>query len=562
MRRAILPLAALVLVAQTDLPFRFVNRAAEAGIQAQIQCGGPEKKWIPEANGSGCAALDYDNDGRLDILIVNGAGMDRLREIVAGKPLAPSKSGVYLYRNLGDGRFEDVTVRAGLANPYWGTGANAADINNDGFTDILITTIGLDLLFRNNGDGTFTEIGKAAGLSREVRWHTGSAFGDYDGDGNLDLYIAGYVDIHSIALTGDAPVCNYRGLAAFCGPLGLKGERDILYRNNGDGTFTDVTKQAGVTDTDARYGFSAVFDDFNGDGKIDLFVANDSGPNYLYLNLGNGTFQESGLSSGVAFNGDGKTQANMGVAVGDYNNDGRLDILTTTFSEDYFPLFSQQAPGVFEDVSARAGLALPTLSLLGWACGFADFDNDGQRDLWLANGHVYPNAEKLGSTTYHQPVMLFQNRRGRFFAATDPISGAGKNSYRGGCSGDFDNDGKIDLFVLPIDGTPLLLSNRTSSPNSWIGFFLRGAPKNRDAIGARIRIEACGALQVETVRNGGSYLSRNDPRVHFGLGTCTKVDTATITWPGGRRQLLRAPAINRYLEVRQGGADFSLPASR
>ena len=554
MRRAILPLAGLTLIAQVQptAPFRFVNRAAEAGIQAQIHCGGPEKKWIPEANGSGCAALDYDNDGRLDILVVNGAGMDRLRGIVAGKPPASSKTGVYLYRNLGDGRFEDVTARSGLANPYWGTGANAADFNNDGLTDILITTIGLDLLFRNNGDGTFTEIGKSAGLSRDVRWHTGSAFGDYDGDGYLDLFIAGYVDIHSIALTGEPPVCNYRGIAAFCGPLGLKGERDILYRNNGDGTFTDVTRQAGVDDTAARYGFSAVFDDFNGDGKIDLFLANDSGPNYLYLNLGNGTFRESGLSSGVAFNGDGKTQANMGVAVGDYDNDGRLDILTTTFSEDYFPLFSQLEPGMFEDVSARAGLAVATIPLLGWACGFADFDNDGQRDLWLANGHVYPNAEKLGGTAYHQPVMLFQNRRGRFFAAQDPITGAGNNSYRGGCSGDFDNDGKIDLAVLPVDGTPLLLSNRTSSSNSWIGFLLRGAPKNRDAIGARIRIEACGSQQVETVRNGGSYLSRNDPRLHFGLGSCSQVDSATITWPDGSRRLLPTPAVNRYLEVRQG----------
>ncbi|MEO8127959.1 MAG: CRTAC1 family protein, partial [Bryobacteraceae bacterium] len=525
MRPFVILLAAWALLpGEQESPIRFANIAPAAGIQAQLQCGGPEKRWIPEANGSGCAALDYDNDGLLDLLIVNGTSMERLREVVAGRVPSAAKSGVYLYRNLGDGRFEDVTERAGLFNPYWATGANAADFNNDGFTDLLITTIGVDLLFKNNGNGTFSEIGKAAGISRQVRWHTGSAFGDYDNDGFLDLFIAGYVDVHSVRLSGEAPVCDYRGLKAFCGPLGLKGEKDVLYHNNGNGTFTDVTEPAGVNDAEGRYGFTAVFDDFNGDGKIDLFVANDSGPNYFYRNLGNGKFRESALSAGVAFNADGKTQANMGVAVGDYDNDGKLDFLTTTFSEDYFPLFRQQAAGIFEDVSNRVGLELPTIPLLGWACGFADFHNDGYRDLWVANGHVYPNADRLGGTSYLQPVMLFQNRRGRFSPVRDLAEGLPKNSYRGGCTGDFNNDGKIDLAVVPISGLPLLLENRTTGNHSWIGFSLHGTTSNRDAIGSQVRVESCGQVQFETVRNGGSYLSHNDSRVHFGLGVCSKVD--------------------------------------
>ncbi len=541
----------LLLLAVQEAPIRFEDTAAKAGIRANLQCGGPEKKWIPEANGSGCAAFDFDNDGLLDLLIVNGTTMDRLRQIVQGRIPTSTNSGIYLYRNLGEGRFEDVTSRAGLSNPYWATGANAADFDNDGNMDILVTTIGVDLLFRNLGNGTFREVGKLAGLSRQIRWHTGSAFGDYDNDGYLDLFIAGYVDINSVRLSGEAPVCNYRGLPAFCGPLGLKGERDVLYRNNGNGTFTDVTESAGVSDTDLRYGFTAVFNDFNEDGKIDLFVANDSGANYLYLNRGNGAFKDSALSSGVAFNADGKTQANMGVAVGDYDNDGRVDLLTTTFSEDSFPLFRQQSRGLFEDVANQAGLALPTIPLLGWACGFADFNNDGARDLWLANGHVYPNADQLGSTTYLQPISIFENRGGRFVPAPTAIPGLAKNSFRGGCVGDFNNDGKLDIVVLAIAGSPSFLLNRTADPNAWIGVSLRGNGSNRDAIGSKVRIESCGRTQFESVGNGGSYLSRNDSRVHFGLGSCPAVDLVEVIWPNGIKQTIRTPLVNRYLEIQQ-----------
>jgi hypothetical protein len=539
------PALAILTLAGSKTAIEFTEVATSAGIQAEMRCGGPEKRWIAEANGSGGAWLDYDNDGLMDLLIVNGSTMEQLRRIVAGRPLEPAKNGVYLFRNLGNGKFEDVTERAGLRNAYWGTGANAADYNNDGYTDILITTIGVDLLYKNNGDGTFSEAGAAAGLSRTVEWHTGSAFGDFDGDGYLDLYVAGYVDIHSISIGEPAPVCPYKGVSGFCGPIGLPAGHGVLYHNNGDGTFTDVTKRAGLDSVKPSHGFTAVFDDFNEDGKIDLFVANDSDPNFLFLNQGNGILKESALERGVAFNGDGRAQSNMGVAVGDIGNQGRLNILTTTFFDDYFPLFKQDKSGFYDDASSSAGLTMLTKRYLGWACGFADFDNDGRRDLWLANGHVYPQVAQ-----YFQPFVVLRNTGSAFaeaFRFPEPLN----NSYRGACSGDFDNDGRIDVAVLPIAGVPLLFRNTTSNSNSWAGFQLRGTRSNRDAIGASVQVESCGTTQFETVRNGGSYLSRNDPRLHFGLGGCTKVDCVTIKWPGGKVQVVRDLPANRYAVIEE-----------
>lgn len=536
---------AIVSLPNQESSIQFTDVATKAGIKANMRCGGPEKRWIPEANGSGVAWLDYDNDGLMDLLIVNGSEMQQLRRIIAGKTPTPPHDGVYLFKNLGNGRFEDVTEKAGLFNPYWGTGANAADFNNDGYTDILITTIGRDLLFKNNGDGTFTEVGKSAGLSQSISWHTGSAFGDFDNDGWLDLYITGYVDIHAFSFNEPAPVCQYLGMQVFCGPIGLKGEHGVLYRNNGDGTFTNVTKQSGVGDVNPAHGFSAVFDHFNQDSRIDLFVANDSDPNFLFLNQGNGTFKESALDRGVAFNVDGRAQSNMGVAVGDYDNTGKLDLLTTTFHQDYFPLFKRDKKGTFEDISSSVGLATVTMPYFGWACGFADLDNDGRRELWVANGHVYPQ-----SPAYFEPFTVFRNRAGKFSLAYNSPS-APNNSYRGGAAGDFNNDGKLDLVVLPISGQPLLLENETSNANSWIGMRVRGTRSNRDAIGASIRIEACGMMQFDTVRNGDSYLSHNDSRIHFGLGSCTKVDRVTINWPRGGIQVLKNVPVNRYIEIEE-----------
>ena len=527
------------------VPFQFSDVAEAAGIHAEMRCGGPEKRWIPEANGSGAAWLDYDNDGLIDLLIVNGATMEQLRRIVAGLPPASNPHGVYLFHNLGKGKFEDVTERAGLSNAYWGTGANAADYNNDGYTDILITNIGVDLLYKNNGNGTFTEVGAAAGLSRAIEWHTGSAFGDIDNDGYLDLYVAGYTDIHSISLSEPAPVCPYKGVPAFCGPIGLKAGHGVLYHNNGDGTFTDVTNRSGIGETRLAHGFTAVFDDFNRDGKIDLFVANDSDPNFLFLNQGDGTFKESALERGVAVNVDGRAQSNMGVAAGDFDNQGQLAVFITTFYDDYFPLFRQDKSGYFEDVALSAGLVSITKPYLGWACGFADFDNDGRRDLWLAAGHVYPRFPH-----YLQSFIALRNEGGSFAPAVS-YPAVPENSYRGGCAGDFDNDGRIDVAVLPIAGRPLLLHNDTSGSYSWIGLYLRGTRSNRDAIGSSVEVAYCGKTQFETVRNGGSYLSRNDPRLHFGLGNCANVDRVTIKWPHGAVQNITGLPVNRYATIEE-----------
>jgi hypothetical protein len=537
--------AAMLTLAGAPGAIQFSEVAAEAGVKAEMRCGGPEKKWIPEANGSGAAWLDYDNDGLLDLLIVNGSSMEQLRKVIAGGAPDPSSTGVYLFHNLGKGKFEDVTRRAGLANAYWGTGANAADYNNDGFTDILITAIGVDLLYKNNGDGTFTEVSAAAGLSRNVEWHTGSAFGDFDGDGRLDLYIASYMDLPALSLKEPAPVCPYMGFDAFCGPIGLKGGRGVLYHNNGNGTFTDVTKKAGLGDVRLAHGFTPVFDDFNHDGKIDLFVANDSDPNFLFLNQGDGTFKEVGLERGVAMNADGRAQSNMGVAIGDFDHRGRIGVLTTTFFHDYFPLFQQDAGGFFDEVAAAAGVAAATKDYLGWACGFADFDNDGQEDLWLANGHVYPL-----SANYNQPFVVLRNQGGRFAPAFQ-YPQAPNNSYRGGCAGDFDNDGRMDVAVLPIAGSPLLLHNESANAYAWVGLQLRGRKSNRDAIGASVEIAACGTTQFDTVRNGGSYLSRNDPRLHFGLGACGKVDRVTVKWPHGETQVVRDIGVNGYRTIEE-----------
>jgi hypothetical protein len=547
-RRSICLSAALVaalLGAAAEDKLAFSDVAGEAGIRANMRCGGPEKRWIPEANGSGAAWLDYDNDGLMDLLIVNGGSMPQLREILAGKTPQPEPGSVYLFHNLGNGRFEDVTRKAGLSDPYWGTGVNAADFDNDGRTDILITNIGVDLLYRNNGNGTFTEIGRQAGLPQTPEWHTGSAFGDFDNDGKLDLFITSYIDVHAMSFDEPAPVCDNFGQRTFCGPIGLPGGKSRLFRNTGNGTFTDVTQSSGIGSSPPAHGFSVVTGDFNADGKLDLLVADDSDPNHLFLNEGNFKFKEAALDLGIAYNADGRAQSNMGIAAGEYAKSGKLDILTTTFNKDYFPLFRQNKSGGFEEVAASTGIAAVTSRFLGWACGLADFTNSGKRELWTANGHVYPTDKD-----YLEPIAVFRGSADSTVLAYSYPSPP-SNSYRGGAAGDFDNDGRMDLIVLPISGNPVLLHNETATQNSWIGVRLRGTRSNRDAIGAKVDVDACGQEQFDEERSGGSYLSRNDPRVHFGLGNCSHIDQMTVRWPSGTVQRVSSLPVDRYSVIEE-----------
>ena len=536
------------LLAEDSVPsIHFSNVAAKAGIQAQISNGDAAKRWIAEANGGGVAVLDYDLDGWMDVVLVSGASMQDLGKIAGGGTPEPSERRIYLYRNRDGLQFEDTTADSGLSSPYWATGTSASDYDNDGDVDILVTAIGVDLLFRNEGEGKFTEVGAQAGIARDPSWHTGSSFGDIDADGDLDLFIAGYLDLEALDVSGEPPVCDYRGLEVFCGPMDLAPARDTLYRNNGDGTFTDISEDAGVVAAPAGYGFTAIIEDFNQDLFPDILVANDSSPNFLFLNRGSGAFAEDGLAAGLAYNADGRSQADMGACMGDYDSDGDLDLLTTTFSEDYFPLFRQEAPGLYEDASASAGLKRPTTPYLGWACGFADLDNDGDRDIWLTNGHVYPRAAQLGSTAYEQPVVILENRSARFRAVQNATDSAPRNSYRGAASADFDNDGHVDLVVVPIDGAPLLLHNRSTGTGSWIGVAPRFSVDNVEGIGSRVEVEACGDRQVETIRSGDGYASRSDPRVHFGIGECKTVERIVVTGPLGREFLYSNVPANQWV---------------
>jgi enediyne biosynthesis protein E4 len=525
----------------------FVDAARQAGLDAfRDTCGSVAKNYLIETVGSGVALFDYNHDGLLDILLVNGSTFE-----ILDHPNLP-RSSSRLFRNNGNGTFTDVTKRSGLINTGWGMGVAVADFDNDGHPDIFITNFGRNRLFHNQGNGTFTDVTREAGLEGG-NWSTGCAWGDYDRDGRLDLYVARYVDFNraNIPKPGANSYCLYRGVPVACGPLGLPGLPDLFYHNEGGGKFREVSRETGVVDSDKAYGFSVAWCDFDNDDFPDIYVANDSMPNYLWHNKGDGTFEEIGMEAGCAVSGDGRPQSSMGIAIGDYDNDGWMDMLVTNFAEDYDTLY-HNTRGQFDDVSYQAGFGMSTFKQLAWGTGFVDYDNDGWRDLFIANGHIYPQADRAGNH-YFQNNQLFHNlRNGRFALVPDTESGFTKAlSSRGAAWGDLDNDGAVEMVVNNIDQAPFLYSPRRRPGSNWVMVRLSSTKSNRDAIGARVRLTAGGITQTDEVRSGESYISSCDMRLHFGLGEAKLIDRLEIRWPSGMTQAHQNLPLNRELRFEE-----------
>jgi hypothetical protein len=538
-------------------PIIFIDIAKQAGLDKfRHRSGNPEKATILETPGSGVALLDYDNDGWLDIYLLNGSMFAALN----GKEPAPR---AMLFHNNHDGTFTDVTETAGVANERWGFGVAVTDYDNDGWPDIYVANYGKNRLYHNNHDGAFTDVAEKAGVTLGG-WSTGPTWGDYDRDGLVDLFVPGYVkfDADHPPIAGQAGVsasaCQFRGVSfLMCGPRGLPGESDHLFHNNGDGTFTDVSKKAGVSDPQNYYGLTSVFVDADDDGWLDLVVANDSVPRYLYRNRHDGTFEDVSYLSGFALTNEGLAQASMGIAVGDYNHDGRLDFFVTTFSDDYKTLYRNDGDFNFSDVTYPAGLGSPTIPFLGWGAGFLDFDNDGLLDIFVANGHVYPSVDQRDwGTTWAERPQLFRNLDGTKFQEVPPATGSGLALVipgRGAAFGDIFNDGHIDVVLNNMDSAPALLRNVVKNGNHWIAFKLVGAAKSpRDAVGAAVFVTAGGVRQRADVFSGGSYGSSSDPRVHFGLGSASKIEHVEIHWPDGKKEDLAIPGVDRIVTVREG----------
>ena len=537
-------------------PVIFEDVAEKSGLARwRHVMGTAERSFILETVGSGVALLDYDNDGWLDIYLVNGSTYDAMN----GKAEAPHAA---LFHNNHDGTFTDVAVRAGVTNDRWGFGVAVGDYDNDGWPDLYVTNFGKNRLYHNNHDGTFTDVAEKAGVALG-NWSTGATFGDYDGDGWLDLFVPGYVhyDLEHPPVPGSAAVafstCEFRAIKVMCGPRGLKGEPDHLFHNNGDGTFTDVSVKAGVGDPNNYYGLTAVFADVNNDGRLDLMVANDSTPNYLYINKGDGTFEDASYASGYALNENGRETASMGIAVGDFRNNGLLDLYNTVFSDDYNPLYRNDGGGNFSDVSYQTGIAEVTIPFLGWGTGFLDYDNDGWKDLFVANGHVYPAVDKSDwGTTFAERPLLFHNVQHNKFELAPAREGTGLArllTARGAAFGDLFNDGKISVVINQLGDIPALLRNVNPDHNHWVGFRLIGGPRSpRDAIGSVVYVTAGGIRQRGDVISGGSFASSNDFRVHFGLGSNSKIDSLEIHWPSGTIERLSVPAVDRIFTVMEG----------
>ena len=521
-------------LAETELPppeIRFVDIAAEAGLEFEHVLGRAEgKRYILETTGSGVALLDFDNDGLQDVFLVNGRGWT----MPEGGPAPTSQ----LFRNLGALRFEDVTAESGLEQTGWGQGVCAGDYDNDGLIDLLVTRFGPNSLYRNKGGGKFHDVTARAGLPLDDnRWSTGCAFLDYDRDGRLDIVVAHYVDLDldRTPAPGESNFCRYKGMAVLCGPRGLPGESTALYRNLGDGRFEDASKQSGVGGPSGRYGLGVLTLDADDDGWTDVYVAADSTPSMLFRNIGDGRFEDTGLLSGTSLNENGQEQAGMGVSAADFNHDGRLDIVKTNFSDDVPSLYRNEGDGFFTDVSYRAGLGIHT-NYLGWGVGFVDVDHDGWKDILMVNSHVYPSIDRLGlASRFRQQKLLYWNIRNGAFIDLSAQAGPGvtaPSTARGAAFGDLDNDGALEVVINNLDGRPNLLWNAGMRGN-WLLVGLRGTRSNHYGIGSKVVVEAGDLRQVDEVRSGGSYLSHNDMRLHFGLGSAGTVDRIALRWPSG-----------------------------
>ncbi len=539
-----------------NLGISFLNVGRESGLNAKTIFGGEHKnKYLLETTGCGVAFYDYDNDGWLDIFLVNGT---RLEGFPAG-----SEPTSHLFRNNRDGTFTDVTQKAGLAHSGWGQGCCVGDYDNDGWDDLFVTYFGENVLYHNNGDGTFTDVSSKAGVAGSgKRWNTGCAFVDYDRDGHLDLFVANYIDMDlATAPVPESGPCLYKSVMVACGPPGLQGGKNILYHNNGDGTFTNVSEAAGIFSANGTYGLGVLTADFDNDGWPDIYVADDSAPSALYHNKKNAKFEDIAIEAGCALSPDGKPQAGMGVSAADYDMDGNLDIVKTNFAGDTPSLYHNQGGASFDDATFIAGLGAHT-QFLGWGCGFFDMDNDGWPDILICNGHVYPEVEQLKTEAgYAQRKLLYQNLHNGHFADISFQAGPGisePSASRGAAFGDFDNDGDIDVVVNTVNDYPQLLRCDSTLTNNWIKVRTIGTKSNRSGIGARLVCtaqlpgESKPHRQIDEVRSGGGYFSQNDLRVHFGLGKAEKVDVLEIHWPSGQVDTMKDVKANQVIYVKEG----------
>jgi enediyne biosynthesis protein E4 len=534
---------------------QFVDVTTGSGIKFQHICGDPKRKnYIFEVKGGGVGFFDFDNDGWMDILLVQGSTLERFRQ---GNNPGPS-----LFRNKGNGTFEDVTQKAGLKSQAgWGMGVTFGDYDNDGFTDFYITCLGPNLLCHNNGDGTFTDITEKSGTAGfgKTKWSTSAAFGDYDQDGFLDLYVCNYLemDFNNLPAPGSGPYCNYLGRPTSCGPKGIPGTADNLYRNNGDGTFTEMSEKAGGLDKKRYPGLGVVWADIDSDHDLDIYVANDGYPNYLFLNRGDGTFEERALLSGLALSGDARAQAGMGVDIADYDNDGQMDVFVTDFAGEYSTLYHNERNQVWEDVTLNAQLQKSYGLLVGWGTRFADFNNDGWKDIYHCNGHVASFLiDSDMRESYYQPSTFFLNGKDGKFIDVSTKTGPGiqtRKSSRGAAFADFDNDGDIDFMVANLNDAPQLFRNDRTDHNHWIMFKTVGRATNRDGIGARITALTGKLQQIWEIKTTVGIYSASDPRAHFGLGDYDKVDLVLVSWPSGKVQEFRNVAADSHYVIDEKG---------